>query len=67
MRKGKERTLQYKGYDVFVMEDGDINIYKNGRFVIHANCSVMQDEEEILNAVENMLAFHDKIKCGNIK
>ncbi len=62
-----ERVLQYKGYDVFVMEDGDINIYRNENFVIHANCKKTNDEEEILQMVEEMLSFHDTIKRGKVK
>ena len=45
MEVGTTRTLQYKEYDIFVMEDGDINIYRNGSFVIHASCKITNDEE----------------------
>lgn len=67
MKVGTTRTLQYKGYDIFVMEDGDINIYRNESFVIHASCKVTNDEEEILQMVDDMLSFHETIKRGNVR
>lgn len=62
MKATLDKVMYYKGYVVIVMTDGDINIYKQGNFVLHANCSIMDSDEEILEMVEELLAFKENVE-----
>ena len=41
------RVLDYKGYQVVVYDNGDIIMYRHGRFVMQALCSKGMSDEEV--------------------
>lgn len=56
-----DKLMYHKGYVIIVLTDGDINVFKKGEFVLHANCEVMDSAEEILEMVEELLAFKESV------
>lgn len=60
MNQGAEKTLQYKGYDVQVLDGRSIYVYRNGIFKMHINCNGVDSEEDIINAIDEILALEDR-------
>ena len=60
MNKETEKTLQYKGYDVQVLDGRSIYLYRNGIFKMHINCKSVDSEEDIINAIDEILALKDR-------
>lgn len=57
-----DKLMYHNGYVIIVLTDGDISVYKKGEFVLHANCEVMDSEEEILEMVEELLEFKESVE-----
>ena len=62
MKATLDKVMYHNGYVVIVMTDGDINIYKQGNFVLHANCEVPEDDEELQKTVDELLAFKENLE-----
>lgn len=62
MKATLDKVMYHNGYVVIVMTDGDINIYKQGNFVLHANCEIMDSAEEIQEIVDELLAFKESLE-----
>ena len=62
MKATLDKVMYHNGYVVIVMTDGDINIYKQGNFVLHANCEILESGEELQEMVDELLAFKEKLE-----
>jgi len=55
------RVIEHNGYDVAVYDNGDVIIYKKGRFIMQAlYCKEMSDEE-VIAETDKFLAFQEKL------
>ena len=59
------RVLDYKGYQVVVYDNGDIIMYRHGRFVMQALCSRGMSDEEVQRNVDSMLSLREKLNAEN--
>lgn len=59
------RVLDYKGYQVVVYDNGDIIMYRHGRFVMQALCSKGMSDEEVHRNVDSMLSLREKLNAEN--
>ena len=56
------RMMEHEGYTVVAYDNGDIIIYRKGRFIMQAVCSKGMRDEEVLTEVDNMLALRERFK-----
>lgn len=54
------RMMEHEGYTVVAYDNGDIIIYRKGRFIMQALCSKGMSDEEVLTEVDNMLALRER-------
>lgn len=62
MRDGLQRVFYRRGYEIYVLETGHIYIGKEDDIVLHANCEVMENEEEILEVVDYLISAMEDTK-----
>ena len=55
------RVIGHKGYDVAVYDNGDIIIYRKGRFVMQALCWKGMSDEEVIAETDKLLVFREKL------
>ena len=56
------RMMEHEGYTVVAYDNGDILIYKKGRFIMQALCRTGMSDEEVLTEADNMLAFRERLQ-----
>ena len=55
------RVIEHKGYNVAVYDNGDIIIYRSGRFIMQALCWKGMSDEEVIAETDKLLAFREKL------
>lgn len=55
------RMIEHKGYDVVAYDNGDIIIYRKGRFIMQALCWKGMNDEEVIAETDKLLAFREKL------
>ena len=61
MKESGETMIEHNGYMISQMSDGDIMVYKDGRFYLHGNASGYMEEEELLKTVDELLAIAENL------
>ena len=56
-----KRVIEHKGYDVAAFDNGDIVIYKKGRFIMQALCWRGMSDEEVIAETDKLLDFREKL------
>ncbi|MCI5543791.1 MAG: hypothetical protein MR405_07765 [Mollicutes bacterium] len=52
-------TIEYKGYKISQSSNNHVFIFKNGKMVFHASCSVKYKEENLKEILEFYLKLLD--------
>jgi hypothetical protein len=55
--------VEHNGYMISQMSDGDVTVYKDGRFYLHANMSGYLEEEELIENVESIIKMMDEMRA----
>ena len=55
--------VEHNGYMISQMSDGDVTVYKDGRFYLHANMTCYLEEEELIENVESIIKMMDEMRA----
>ena len=55
--------VEHNGYMISQMSDGDVTVYKDGRFYLHANMSGYLEELELIENVESIIKMMDEMRA----
>lgn len=58
-----EKMVEHNGYMISQMSDGDITVYIDGRFYLHANATGYMDEEKLIETVDSLIYMIDEMKA----
>lgn len=55
--------VEHNGYMISQMSDGDVTVYKDGRFYLHANMSGYLEEDELIENVKSIIKMMDEMRA----
>lgn len=58
------RMIEHNGYNIVAYDNGDIIIYRKGRFVMQALCWKGMSDEDVITEAEKLLEFREKLNNG---
>lgn len=54
---------EHNGYVISQMSDGDVTVYKDGRFYLHATLSGYMEEEALIETIDQLIKMREEMKA----
>lgn len=55
--------VEHNGYMISQMSDGDITVYKDGRFFLHANATKYMEDDELVETMDSLIKMMEEMKA----